>query len=208
MKDELVKWMSELDEEKVLSGVREALKKDVSPLEILAALQEGMDEVGTRFAEKEYFLAELVASGDIFKEASELLGDVFQEDGAPNFGTLVIGTVKGDIHDIGKDIVVTIMRSNGFQVVDLGVDVPSENFVEAVMEHQPKFIGLSCLLTTAFDSMKETIEAIEEAGLRSGRKILIGGGPTDEKVRDFVRADVVCENAQEAVEVSKKLLGV
>ena len=208
MFEQLTKGLAQLDEDTVLNGVKYLFAQGAPALEILAALQKGMEEVGQKFEAKEYFLSELIMSADIFKEATNILGDAFTTEASGKLGTVVMGTVKEDIHDIGKDIVVTILRCNGFKVVDLGVDVPHEKFIEAVKEHNPQIIGMSCLLTSAFDNMRNAIAAIEAAGLREGRKILIGGGPTDEKVKDYVKADGVCKNAQEAVEACKKSLGV
>lgn len=207
MYEEISKALAELEEDLLLDGVKNLYEKGVPVFDILVALQKGMEEVGKKFEAKEYFLSELIMSADVFKEATGLLGDAFENNASENLGTVVMGTVKEDIHDIGKDIVVTILKCNGFKVIDLGVDVPYEKFVEAIKDHNPKIIGLSCLLTSAFDNMKGTIVAIEEAGLRDGRTILIGGGPTDEKVKDYVRADGVCKNAQEAVETCKKIVG-
>lgn len=206
MYEELTKALAQLDEDTLLDGVKELFDKGYPALEILAALQKGMEEVGEKFEAKEYFLSELIMSADIFKDAANILGDAFSADTNVKLGTVVIGTVKEDIHDIGKDIVVTILRCNGFNVIDLGVDVPHENFVEAVKEHNPQIIGLSCLLTSAFDNMRDAIAAIEAAGLREGRTILIGGGPTDDKVKEYVKADRVCKNAQDAVAACKKAL--
>lgn len=208
MYEKISKALAELDEDSVLDGVKGLFEQGVPIFDILAALQKGMEEVGKKFEAKEYFLSELIMSADVFKEATGLLGDAFKTNASETLGTVVMGTVKEDIHDIGKDIVVTILKCNGFNVIDLGVDVPYEKFVEAIKEHNPKIIGLSCLLTSAFDNMKGTIVAIEEAGLREGRTILIGGGPTDQKVLEYVNADRVCMNAQEAVETCKKIMGV
>jgi len=208
MYEEISKALAELDEDLVLDGVKSLFEKGVPIFDILVVLQKGMEEVGKKFEAKEYFLSELIMSADVFKEATGLLGDAFANDSSETLGTVVMGTVKEDIHDIGKDIVVTILRCNGFKVIDLGVDVPYEKFVEAIKEHNPQIIGLSCLLTSAFENMKGTIVAIEEAGLREGRTILIGGGPTDQKVREYVNADIVCMNAQEAVDTCKKIVGV
>lgn len=208
MYDEITKALTELDDEAVMDGVRELFDKGVPALEILEALQKGMEEVGRKFEAKEYFLSELIMSGDIFKEAAAILGDAFETDTSEKAGTVVIGTVKEDIHDIGKDIVVTILKCNGFNVIDLGVDVSHEKFLEAIKDNNPQIIGMSCLLTSAFDNMRDAVAAIEAAGLRTGRKILVGGGPTDIKVCEYVKADTVCKNAQEAVEACKKIMGV
>ena len=123
---------------------------------------------------------------------------------ASYIGTFVLGTIYGDIHDIGKNIVATVLKCNGFNVIDLGVDVPIEKFIEAIKEYKPSIVGFSCLLTTAFDNIKTAIAALEEAGLRNGVKILIGGGPVDQSVCDYVKADAVCRSAQEAIVVAKK----
>ncbi|MDQ7093574.1 cobalamin-dependent protein [Desulfosporosinus sp. PR] len=208
MYEAISKHLAELEEDSLLALVKDSYDQGAPVFDILAALQKGMEEVGQKFEAKEYFLSELIMSADVFKEATGLLGDAFGTNASETLGTVVMGTVKEDIHDIGKDIVVTILKCNGFNVIDLGVDVPYERFVEAIKEHNPQIIGLSCLLTSAFDNMKGTIAAIEEAGLREGRTVLIGGGPTDQKVKDYVGADGLCRNAQEAVEACKKIMGV
>lgn len=208
MYDEIVTALSELDEDTVLDRVKDLFSKKVPAIDILAALQRGMEAVGQKFETKEYFLSELIMSADIFKSATDILGDAFTSADSGKLGTVVIGTVKDDVHDIGKNIVATLLGSNGFKVIDLGVDTPQEKFVEAIKEDHPQIVGLSCLLTSAFDSMRDTVAAIEAAGLRKKVKILIGGGPTDEKVRQYVKADGVCGSAQEAVEVCKKIVGV
>jgi methanogenic corrinoid protein MtbC1 len=208
MYDEIATALSELDEDTVLERVNELYKKGVSPIDILDALQKGMETVGKKFETKEYFLSELIMSADIFKSATDIMGDAFKSDNSGKLGTMVIGTVKDDVHDIGKNIVVTVLGCNGFRVIDLGVDVPQAKFVEAIKEYHPQIVGLSCLLTVAFDSMRDTIAAIDAAGLRKDVKILIGGGPTDEKVRQYVKADGVCLSAQEAVDACKKIVGV
>ncbi len=208
MYDEIATALSELDEDAVLNGVKDLFKKGVPPIDILAALQKGMETVGKKFETKEYFLSELIMSADIFKSATDILGDAFTSAESGKLGTVVIGTVKDDVHDIGKNIVATVLGSNGFKVIDLGVDTPHEKFIEAIKEYHPQIVGLSCLLTSAFDSMRDTVAAIEAAGLRNSCKILIGGGPTDEKVREYAKADGVCMSAQEAVEACKKIVGV
>ncbi|MDH7566966.1 MAG: cobalamin-dependent protein, partial [Clostridiales bacterium] len=156
----------------------------------------------------EYFLSELIMSAEIFNVASGVLGGAGGGAASSKYGTFVMGTIYDDIHDIGKNIVTTVMSSNGFNVVDLGVDVPTEKYIEAIKEHKPKCIGISCLLTTAFDNVKECIEAIEKEGLRDSVKILIGGGPVDEATCKYVKADHVCKNAQQTVEYCKKYMGV
>ena len=206
METDLAKAMGDLDEDGLLQGVRSLLDRGVAPLEILAQLQEGMAIVGRRFEAQEYFLSELVFSADIFKKAAESLGDLSTEGRMTQLGTLVIGTVAEDIHDIGKNLVTSLMSCNGFNVYDLGVDVPAQKFADAIKEHKPDFVGLSCLLTSAYDNMKKTVQVIEQAGLRKGIKILVGGGPVDETVRHYVNADYCCLTAQAAVDLCKGLM--
>ncbi|MCR4435738.1 MAG: cobalamin-dependent protein [Eubacteriales bacterium] len=208
MSKKLVEAMADLDEDAVLAEVKSLKAQNVPALDIIASLQEGMGIVGKRFEEKEYFLSELIMSAEIFNEASQLLGGMGGAGTASKYGTFVMGTIYDDIHDIGKNIVTTVMSSNGFNVVDLGVDVPTAKYVEAIKQYKPKVIGISCLLTTAFDNIKECIQTLEKEGLRKDIKVLIGGGPVDEATCKYVGADHVCKNAQETVEYSKKYMGV
>ncbi len=203
----LSEMLADLQENQVIEAVKERLAKGEPAIGIIDELQHGMELVGTRYQAQEYYLSELIMSADIFKSATGLLGDAFKASGE-KIGKIVLGTVFEDIHDIGKDIVSIILSCNGIDVIDLGVNVPIERFVEAVRQHKPDFVGLSCLLTTAYDNMKATVEALDAAGLHEGRKILIGGGPVDETTRAYVKADAFCKNAQEAADMAKKMLGV
>jgi Predicted cobalamin binding protein len=206
MSKKLIEAMANLDEDVVLSEVKELLSQNMSSLDIIANLQEGMNTVGKRFEEKEYFLSELIMSAEVFNEASALLGVDVTSSNSSKYGNFIIGTIYDDIHDIGKNIVATVMRSNGFNVIDLGVDVPTEKYIEAIKQHNPKVVAISCLLTTCFDNMKECIKAIEDAGLRKDTKILIGGGPVDDATCKYVNADTLAKNAQQTVDYCKKLL--
>ncbi|TWH56578.1 methanogenic corrinoid protein MtbC1 [Desulfitobacterium sp. LBE] len=203
MSGELAKKLGALDEDAVLAGVQALKEQGVPGLDIIQELQEGMQAVGQKYEAKEYFLSELIMSAEIFNEAISALGDLSGTEQS-HLGNFVLGTIYGDIHDIGKNIVSTVLKCNGFNVIDLGVDVPTEKFIEGIKEYKPKVIGFSCLLTTAFDNIKAAIEEIEKAGLRSELRILIGGGPVDQSVCDYVKADAVCRSAQEAVEVAQK----
>ena len=207
MSKKLIDAMAELDEDVVLEEVKALISQNTPTLDIIAYLQEGMGIVGKRYAEKEYFLSELIMSAEVFREASELLGDT-SNLGASKYGDFVLGTIYDDIHDIGKNIVSTVMSSNGFNVIDLGVDVPTEKFIAAIKEKNPKVIGISCLLTTCFDNVKACIKAIEDAGLRKNLKILIGGGPVDASTCKYVNADAVCKNAQDTVDYCKNIMEV
>jgi len=177
-------------------------------LAILEELQAGMSVVGERFEGGEYYLSELIYAADIFKKAGAPLQEGLKSTVQKTLGTMVLGTVKNDIHDFGKDIVATVMSSNGLKVVDLGVNVEHQAFVDAIKEHKPELVGMSCLLTTVFDDMKDAIQIIKDAGLRDQVKILVGGGPVDEATRDYVGADVYCKTAQDGVIAAKKILGV
>ena len=208
MDQKIVDAMADLNDEELMEDVQSAVKAGTPPAEIIAALQRGLDIVGERFASKEYFLSELMLSAELFNEATSLFNAEEADDAIQKIGTFVIGTVETDIHDIGKNIVASVTKSNGFQVIDLGVDVPAQKFIDAIQEYQPQIIGLSCLLTTCFDYMKKTIEAIRSADLDKGRLVLIGGGPVDDKTVEYVGADARCETAQDTVLQAKKFLGV
>ena len=196
-KEQIAQAMADLEEDALYAAVKAAVAEKVPAGEILAALQEGMARVGEIFARGEYFLSELMMSAELFEETRKLIGTA--EETEAKYGTALIGTVAGDIHDIGKNIVVSLFRSNGFKVIDVGVDVPPDVFITAIKEHDPKIVGLSCLLTTAFDSMKEVISRIRTEGLDKGRLLLIGGGPVEEGTVEYVGADAMCRYAQDGV---------
>ncbi|NLO27618.1 MAG: cobalamin-binding protein [Actinobacteria bacterium] len=204
----LAQAVGDLDEQTAVTLVEEKLAKGEAALSILEELQAGMSVVGERFEGGEYYLSELIYAADIFKKAGAPLQEELKSAAPATSGTLVLGTVKNDIHDFGKDIVATVMSSNGIKVVDLGVNVEHQAFVTAIREHSPQLVGMSCLLTTVFDDMKEAIQTIKEAGLRDQVKILIGGGPVDEATREYVGADYYCRTAQDGVVVAKQILGV
>ena len=205
MLEKLSTAMGELEQDDVMSLIGQLKDAGTDDAEILAALQVGMQKVGELYEAKEYYLSELIISGDIFQEATGLLGSA-DGDGADVVGTIVMGTVKDDIHNIGKDIVISLWSCNGFKVIDLGIDVPVENFVAAVKEHKPDIVAMSCLLTSCFENMKATVDALEAEGLRADRKILIGGGTMSESVGKFVTADAFTASAQEGVVLAKKLM--
>jgi dimethylamine corrinoid protein len=200
--------VGDLEEDKALILVQDKLAKGETALAILEELQAGMGIVGERFESGEYYLSELIYAADIFKKASAPLQEELKSVAQKTLGTLVLGTVKNDIHDFGKDIVATVMSSNGIKVIDLGVNVEHQAFVDAIKESGATLVGLSCLLTTVFEDMKETIQAIKDAGLRDEVTILIGGGPVDEATKQFVGADYYCKTAQDGVIAAKSVLGV
>jgi methanogenic corrinoid protein MtbC1 len=210
MSGELGKLLSDLKEPEALAFVEKALGEGVDPIELLGDAREGMIIVGERFASEEYFIPDLVFSGEILKGiVKKLEPHLKAKEGeeSERLGKVVIGTVAGDIHDIGKDIVVFMLDVSGFDVVDLGIDVPVQKFVNTIKETGSTVVGLSGFLTLAFDSMKETVDAIKEAGLRDGVKIMIGGGQIDEQVRDFTGADAYGKDAMAAVQLAKGWIG-
>jgi len=202
MGKELVAAMADLDEMKVQELVQGGLAQGVSAQELLDDCREGIGLVGKRFEMGEYYLSDLIMAGEVFKTAAATL--IAQPGGAggPAKGKVVVGTVRGDIHDIGKDIVVTMLRGAGYEVIDLGVDVPAERFVQAARETGAQVVGMSGLLTISFDPMKETVAALKAAGLAV--KTMIGGGSLTEDVRDYVGADALGKNAQSAVALADR----
>jgi methanogenic corrinoid protein MtbC1 len=201
---EITKALADLDEERTLQLVREAIDGHVAGDDILQACQEGMNQVGSRFECQDYFVSDLIMSGEIFKQVGAILEPHLKLGGTTYLGKVVVGTVKGDIHDISKDIVVNMLKSAGFEVIDLGVDVPAARFVDALKESGATVLGLSGLLTLAFDSMKETIKEVAAAGMRDKVRIMVGGGPVDGNVCKAVGADDWGANAQQAVKLAKQ----
>ena len=195
--------LADLNEDQTLQLVREALQENTPPGDVLKACQDGMNEVGTRFEAQDYFVSDLIMSGEIFKQVSAILGPQLKAGGLKSTGKVVFGTVKGDIHDIGKDIVVNMMKSAGLEVLDVGIDCPAERFVEALKETGAPVLGMSGLLTLAFDSMKETIQLLQKEGLRDKVKVMVGGAPVDATVCRVVGADDWGADAQAAVRLAK-----
>lgn len=200
---ELSESLADLEEEKVLGIAKERLESGEDPLEIVSDIREAAEDVGERFEKGNYFIADLMMMGEIMDQVLELIKPKLTKEISTK-GEVVIGTVKGDIHNIGKDLTVSLLEANGFKVNDLGVDVPPEKFVEAIEDGQIGVIGMSGLLTNAFESMKETIEAIKEKGLREQVKIMIGGATVDEEIKEYVGADAYAEDAMAGVKLTKK----
>ncbi len=196
----------DLKEEEILALVKKELDTNKDPLCIIEECQEGMVEIGNRFRKGEYFLPELLISGEIFKDIMNIIGPRLTTQKKNIRGTIVLGTVKGDLHDIGKDIFKGLAEANGFKVCDLGIDVPPEKFADAIKSEKAQIVGLSGLLTTAFESMALTVKGITDEGLRDQVKIIIGGGPVDENINAMVGSDAFTKNASEGVDLCKKLL--
>jgi methylmalonyl-CoA mutase cobalamin-binding domain/chain len=205
---ELVNAMVDMREEDALKLTKEMVANGADPMEILDACKEALEIIGQRFEEGEAFVPELVMAGEMMGQITDLVKPQIEQDAPVEpLGKVLMGTVAGDIHDIGKDVVVFMLDANGFEVIDLGIDVAPETFVEKIRETQPDVVGLSGLLTLAFESMKETVDAIQAAGLRDEVKIMIGGAPVDEHVQEYAGADDWGADAMQAVSLVKKWVG-
>lgn len=208
MEETLVAAVADLREDEALQIVRDQLAAGAHPLTLLEACRRAVEIVGTRFEKGEYFLPDLIMAGEILKGIAALVKPHLETGVAvQRRGTVVIGTVQGDIHDIGKDVVTFLLDANGFEVVDLGVDVPPHAFVAKIREVKPQVVGLSGLLTLAFDAMKATVDAIAAAGLRDQVKIMIGGSQVDERIQAYTRADAYGADAMAAVTLAKTWTG-
>ena len=209
MAQDLVNTLADLKEEEALKIVKDRLSVSEDPLKILEDARKGMEIVGKRFASSEYFIPDLVYSGEILKEITDIVKPKLTKAAeSKKLGKVVFGTVAGDIHDIGKDIVVFMLDVNGFEVHDLGVDVPVQKFVDKIKETGAPIVGLSGFLTLAFDSMKETVEAIKAAGLRDKVKVMIGGGQMSDEIKNYTGADAYGKDAMAGVSLAKKWIGV
>jgi methanogenic corrinoid protein MtbC1 len=208
MAKDLVKTLADLKEQEVTKIVKDRLSAGENPLKILEDARKGMEIVGVRFASSEYFIPDLVYSGEILKSVTELVKPKLSKAAeSKKLGKIVFGTVAGDIHDIGKDIVVFMLDVNGFEVHDLGVDVSVQKFVDKIKETGAPIVGLSGFLALAFDSMKQTVEAIKAAGLRDKVKIMIGGGQMSDEIKNYTGADAYGKDAMAGVTLAKKWVG-
>lgn len=208
MPGDLVSTLADLKEQEAIEIAQNRLGAGDEPLSILNDARRGMEVVGDRFARGEYFIPDLIYSGEILKQITEMIKPkMAQSTETKKLGKVIIGTVSGDIHDIGKDIVVFMLDINGFDVYNLGVDVPAQEFIDKIKETETGVVGLSGFLTLAFDSMKETIDAIKAAGLRDEVKIMIGGGQVNDEIREYAGADAYGRDAMEAVSLAKNWIG-
>ena len=208
MSKELVNAIADMREEEALKLVREMVEGGSKPVAILDAAREAMAIVGQRYDEGTYFLPELMLAGEMMNQITDIVKPALAK--LPEIerqGKVVIGTVEGDIHDIGKSIVSFMLDVNGFDVLDLGVNVSAQKFVEAIRDFRPQVVGLSGFLTLAFDVMKETVETIKTAGLRDEVKIMIGGGQVNEEIRKYAGADAYGKDAMAGVSLAKKWVG-
>jgi len=209
MFEKLVKAIVEMREEEAMASVKELLDKREDPLKIMEQCKKAVEIVGARFEKGEYFLPELIMAGHMLTEISNRVKPVLSKGlEVKRIGKVVIGTVEGDVHDIGKNIVNFLLDANGFEVIDIGIDVPAEKFVQAIRDFSPQVVGLSGLLTLAYDSMKKTVQAIERAGLRNKVKIIIGGGQVNDIIKEYAGADAYGKDAMAGVLLVKQWMGV
>lgn len=205
---DLITALADLKEEEALKIVEKKLNSDEDPFKILEDIRLGMEIVGNRFSKNEYFISDLLYAGEILRAVTEKVKPKLAKAKETKLlGKVIIGSVAGDIHDIGKNIVVFMLEVNGFEVHDLGVDIPPEKFVEKIKETGATIICLSGFLALAFDSMKETVQAIKDAGLRDKVRVMIGGGQISEDVRKYTGADAYGKDAMEGVSLAKKWVG-
>jgi len=209
MSKQLVEAIADMREQEALKMVREMVDSGSNPMAILDSTREAMDLVGQRFEEGTYFLPELMLAGEMMSQITEIIKPKLAEmPDIKRHGKVLIGTVEGDIHDIGKNVVSFMLDVNGFEVLDLGVDVSPQRFVEAIREFQPQIVALSGFLTLSFDSMKNTVAAIKSTGLRGNVKIMIGGGQINEVVKEYAGADGYGKDAIAGISMAKKWTGV
>lgn len=206
--EEFVEAIADLKEKEALELVKKLIEQKVDISTVLDGIRRASDIIGKRFEEGKYFISDLVMAGEILKEITEMLKPVIVEEKPKRAGTVVIGTAQGDIHDIGKNIVVAVLEANGFEVIDLGVDVSPEKFVEAIRKYNPQVVGISCLITEGIEGMKRIVDTIKAAGLRDKVKIIIGGGRVDEYACKYVEADGWTRDVQTGLETIKGWVGV
>ncbi len=208
MSEKLVTLLADMEEDQALALTKELLEGGTDPVSILDDCRQAMEIVGKRFEQNEYFIPELILAGEMLKSVSaEVKPYLKQSVDSKKAGKVLLGTVQGDIHDIGKDIVHFMLDVNNFDVLDLGVDVSPQKFVEEIKSFQPDVVALSGFLTLSYTSMKDTVEAIQAAGLRDQVKIMIGGGAVDEQICTYAAADAFGKDAMAAVALAKGWIG-
>jgi len=196
------------DREKSVQLTTEAISAGTNPKDIIVnGLQAGMGAVGEKFSSGEYFLPDMLMAARSMKAALEVLAPLLEKTGIPTIGKVVIGTVEGDMHDIGKNVVATFLKGSGFEVFDLGLNVPDQKFIDEVKDKSPDILGLSALLTTTMPFMGRIIKALEAGGLRSGVKVIVGGAPITQDYANYIGADAYAHDGGKAIQVCKQLLG-
>lgn len=202
---ELIDYFVNLDEEKLYGVVQKNIKNSLNVQEILNACKRSMELIGVKFEEGEYYIADMLYAASIFKKITEMIKPTLKvEDQA---GTIIMATVKNDVHDIGKNLVITVLSSFGFKVIDLGVDVQPVCICQSIKEQKPEIVGLSCMLSETVGSIKETISQIKNAGLREKVKIIVGGAIVNAEIAEEAGADAYGENAFDAISLCQKMIG-
>lgn len=205
MQDDLYDGLAD----EIVAGVNELLRREMTPYDVLnQALVAGMDIVGLDFRDGILFVPEVLMAAKAMKAGMGILRPLLAETGAPQVGTMVIGTVKGDIHDIGKNLVAMMMEGAGFKVINLGINNDAEKFLSAVREHQPIIVGMSALLTTTMPYMGVVIKALKDEGVRDDLIVLVGGAPLNSAFAEEIEADAYCRDAAVAVETAKQLVAI
>lgn len=196
-------------QEEVVEGVEEALRRNIAPYDVLTdGLVAGMDIVGIDFRDGILFVPEVLMAANAMKAGMAILRPLLAETGAQTIGTMVIGTVKGDIHDIGKNLVAMMMEGAGFEVINIGINNDADAYMEAIEEHNPDILGMSALLTTTMPYMKVVIDRLKEEGIRNDMIVMVGGAPLNEAFAEAIEADAYCRDAAVAVETAKKLMAI
>lgn len=205
--ERVTRSLAEIDFEEAPKACKEAVQAGFSPKEVVDALSRGMDIIGQKFEARAYFLSELIMAGEIFSEAQAIIRPYLKTGDVAVPGKVVIGTVEGDLHDIGKNIVITLLRAEGFEVTDLGINTPAKEFIDAVRRVKPDVVGLSALLRATVPQMGLVIDALETAGLRSEVTVIVGGLPLNEEYAKQIDADYYAKDAWLGVQIIKKVVG-
>lgn len=207
---ELKKMVIEYDIENAENLATKAVEEGLNPIDCSAALIEGITEVGIAFSKEELFLPDLVAASEVVKKASPIINKAIElrGDKVKSIGKVILGTVAGDIHSIGKDMVSTLLFASGFEVIDLGIDVSADKFIEVIKESSPDILAMSALLTTTASELKKVIERLKVENIRDKIKVIIGGAPINQEFADEIGADGYGATAAEGVVISKKLIGI
>lgn len=207
MLNEVASAVQACDEERVKGAVERALQANAEPLEVINnGLIAGMNVVGKKFREGDVFVPEVLMAAEAMRAGMEIIKPKLMGKEIPTIGTAIVGTVEGDLHDIGKNLVIMMLEIGGFKVVDLGIDITPDQFVNAAKENNAILVGMSALLTTTMMKMKDTIDALEEAGVRKGVKVIIGGAPVSQDFADDIGADGYAPDAATAAELAKNLV--
>lgn len=206
---DVIEAMNTLKKDEVLSWVREQLDKKIPPNQTIEKLRLGLEKLGSRFASGECFIPELILGGQIFHMAMDVMRPVIESTGAKTkkIGTLLIGTVRGDLHDLGQNLVSAVFSAGGFEVINLGKDVPTDQFIRETERLRPDILGLSSLLTTTMEGQKEVIEALEANSLRDRVKVIVGGAPVNQRWADQIKADAFGSDAIDGLRKAKAMLG-